>query len=219
MKTYISLFVSFILLFSTPMRSQEIVPVKYLNDSSQCIQFGLDYLSLRSFDGKSISYQRHYSEVSAMRFGFRFTGSNREQESIRKIFSNDTLISTTEGVIKPSPEVNMELSAQYMWYFASNNDLYLFLTAGPYFGYGQYEYSNTNSKNWFAGLQGSLGAEWFATKNISIHCEYYAKAFYEDSRRKSWEFSVTSKDYYTEENVTSFNLRSGNVLFGISAYF
>lgn len=209
----------FSFLITVSLYSQSTEAVKYLHDSSQCIQFGIDNLSLRTFNQKGISYKMHLSENNALLFGVKLAGSTTTEEMHTKKYSHDTLISAKTERYDPLPSINIECSAEYIWYFPTGSDLFLFMGGGPDFRYDQREYTYSFHKNWSAGLIGTIGVEWFVSQKISIHSEYYVSAYYNFSKSNDWSPSYSTSDYRIDEKSTSFNLQSGNVLFGLSVYF
>jgi hypothetical protein len=208
-----------IILTTVSVRAQDTDAAPMLTDSSRSIQFGIDYLALRTFNGKSISYKIHVSRFDALRFGISFSGSLNSEETTVKKYSGDTLISSSSSKETPDPNAYLMFTSEYLLYAPVSGDLYLFAGAGPQIGYSQTVYDYESSRSWSVGLGGSFGAEWFASRSISIHAEYTASLSYHMSSRSEWDVLSTLDRTLYETDESSLRLRSGNVLFGLSIYF
>ncbi len=208
-----------IILTSAPANSQDSVAVPMLTDSSRSIQFGIDYLALRTFNGKSISYKVHNTRSNAFRFGLSFSGSLNREETTVKRYSGDTLISSRFAKETPDPNAYLMFTSEYLMFVPVSGDLYLFAGAGPQAGFSQTVYDSESSRSWSVGLGGTFGAEWFASRSISIHAEYTASLSYHMSSRSEWDVRSTLERTLYETDESSLTLRSGNVLFGLSVYF
>ncbi len=78
--------------------------------------------------------------------------------------------------------------------------------------------SQRTSKRWSLGISANLGAEWFATKNISFLAEYGLSLNYiwvKDSRTDKTAGIVVE----SENKSKIFNLSATSVKFGLSVYF
>jgi hypothetical protein len=208
-----------------------------LEPGSWSLQFQIaDDINLRAFNGMMISVKRHFNERSAIRLGLNLDlDSDRRIEGIAHSY-RDTL---REGRIykRDDSEQSIQLNLFYMRYPNPGGRIKLFYGAGPlvsfsrrlleyernYYGSGRYDIKESNwERYWAVGLNGILGAEWFATDGISFHAEYRAVAKYTRGRYESDEFRFSSQGKtatYSETETDYWNFDASYVTFGISLYF
>lgn len=208
-------------LLPAPIFSQSEGSGPYLTDSSRSIQFGIESFSLRTFGYGLISYRQHCSASTAVRLGIMLNGNQTMREQTISKYRNDTLTGRHHSSTTEIPTVSFSIRALYQWYFPIENDLYLFAGIGPEAGYEQREYSwnESDERSWTAGIHGSVGAEWFASRHISLHAEYVSSALYRHSRSTDWSGLSNINSEYTEETIKSYQLNWLSVLFGLSVYF
>lgn len=118
-----------------------------------------------------------------------------------------------------SPSINFMINADYLLYAQAANDLYIFAGGGPQFGFSQYSYDERFTKSWSSGVAAVLGAEWFASRNISLHAEYTASLYYSASKMTDWDIRSTTDRTYYETTGSDIILHTGNIVFGLSVYF
>lgn len=219
MKISVILIAAIILISTGSAHAQEASPSQFLTDSSHSIQFGIDYLVLRRFNDKSVSFKTHLSRNEALRFGITMGASSDREESTVKKYSGDTLVYQHNGSRTYSPSIDLMINADYLFYAPAANDLYLFAGGGPQIGFSQDSYSERFYRSWSAGAAAVLGAEWFASRNISLHGEYTASLYYSASRTTDWDIRSTTDRTYYETTGSNIIFHSGNVIFGLSVYF
>ncbi len=195
--------------------------------------------TLNAFQGVLISSKVHFSDRKALRFGVGMGASMFDGESIRREARGDTVNQATDGEEEGDAQ-NFDISFLYLSYPSPSSRINLFFGTGPFFrftrnsserkGTGSYydtayvSYTFVDGfefEKWAVGLSGVLGAEWFATKSISLHAEY--GFFFEYSRG-------TGKSHYTRVYPTGpvtseyedvrkvFNIGQPQVKLGLSVY-
>lgn len=215
-----------VLLLNSLLRAQQTDSTQWLSDSSRAIQFGVgDYLNVRAFDTKSISFKYHLSATRALRIGLSFSGSVDKSESHRTSFLNDSLISSTDRSNGPIHSVALELSVLHIWYFSTNSDVFLFLGAGPLVQYSRREYAGSSYSDlttlWSTGVGATIGTEWFVHRRISLHAEYQASGQYTHTNNNSTNrnSNIQGDKIVDETSNNRWSITSQRVLFGISVYF
>jgi hypothetical protein len=191
----------------------------YITDSSRSIQFGIGMLTLRSFGDQTMSYRWHQTPGTAIRIGVSVSASGRTDETVTSAYRGDTLVGQSRSTSTDLPRIDFTLSAQYQWYVRIQDDLYLFAGAGPQFGYNQRDYPYDEYRMWTAGLNGGFGAEWFASRRLSLHGEYQIHLLYRHTISSEWEDFSSGDSKFYDRTGDSFDITSGAVLFGLSVYF
>jgi hypothetical protein len=207
------------------------------NHRPDALQFQIGQnFTLQSFQGATISYKHHTDRLSAYRFGISlsFGGSNTDNESSG--FALDTLQSALNGPVNQT-SASISLNAQRLWYLDNPTDVLMFIGTGPYVGFSR---SSTHSEtsffpvdphtrrlsndltytSWSAGLSGVLGVEWFTSRLLSLHAEYFANVGY--SWAKTENITDSSTPGYRSEahsTTTTWQLSGQGVRFGLSVYF
>jgi hypothetical protein len=207
------------------LSAQETDNKPFLTDSSRAVQFAIgDYLGVRAFDGKSVSMEWHTTDLRAWRVGVGFSGRSLKSTVLTEEFLDDSLTSSISDD-NVRRHLIIEVGAQHLWYFGASEPLYVFLGAGPLVRYTRYEYDGSYNTEtlWTFGGSSMIGVEWFVHRRISLHSEYVATFTYSHGKMQS---TGTQSNYYgmikktTEDGTTnSWDLTSGNVLFGFSVYF
>jgi hypothetical protein len=209
-----------------------------LRAGSWALQFGISSnFTLISFEGLSISAKKHFSPSRAIRFGTTIAAWTEDVNMDDLYRSQDHQQSSISDADNNS--LSWDISALYLFYPGPRDRLSFFAGLGPDFGYSRAKHeTNTNvirdgqviqdaeQNKWtynrrvYLGLRGVLGAEWFATKRISLIADYSL------STRYMWEKSETSSEYTSGSSSSStdndrqrFDLYSSAVQFGISVYF
>jgi len=159
--------------------------------------------SLRSFQGTIFSCKYHIYDNSALRFGFSLS-SNTE------IFHTENDNSRTNAEFH-----TFGINIQYIKYLKTVEDISLFVGTGPH--YYRYFYKSSSSSsygsnNWYLGLSGIIGVEWFFKKNMSLSAEYGLLIYYQ-------KYLDTNQSGNTTHNIESINTTDNDMLkFGISIY-
>lgn len=204
-----------------------------LETGAWALQFQISRnFTLSRFEGSVISAKRHFSDKKALRFGLSLNALISDAEQNSKQFTSDTLrqILTADS---DSDVQNIELNVQYLFYPSPEKEINLFLGVGPMVGFNRSNSetgsergtpnsvestSQRTSKRWSLGISANLGAEWFATKNISFLAEYGLSLNYiwvKDSRTDKTAGIVTE----AENKSKILNLSATTVKFGLSVYF
>ena len=207
--------------------AQDTASPQWLSDSSRAIQFGIgSYLSVQPFDDKSISFKTHLTATRAIRIGVSFSGSIDKGERHDRTYINGLTASSSDISYDPTHSLSVELLAQHIWYIDTGSDVFLFLGAGPLAKYSRSEYLYTGESqlttSWSVGVGGTVGAEWFVHRRISVHSEYQAAAQYGSERSKTVHSEYNNNGVKTDngdyrDNIWS--LSGHKVLFGFSVYF
>jgi hypothetical protein len=180
------------------------------------IQFGIgDNFTLNSFSGGAVSVKRHSSAKVAWRAGVSFGLSDLSSD--RSIETPDTTL--LEEADFGHQSIGVELDRLH--YFGAGPAVH------PYFGYGpRAAWSSGHSSDdfydreqdfWSAGVGAVFGAEYRASSAIGIHAEYRASFQYVSRTQEERSLIVDAAVRRGED--TSWNLSSGGVRFGLSAYF
>jgi len=196
----------------------------------QAIQFGIgSSFTLRQFDGATISYLHYRDHDRAWRASLDLN-LNYEDADARLNFWNGQ-----EGADTSHDEATWRSSAgavfECLWYRGE--------AISTYFGGGpRVSFASQHNEYWDfyldegwrkhvyedndfgAGVRGSLGIQWVATRWLTIHAEYNAQALYH--RKVSKRLSEnTGTGVHDNETVVSngLSLDSLGARFGLSVYF
>jgi hypothetical protein len=201
-----------------------------LYDGAKALQFRIaDNFVLNNFQGAALSGKKHISNNSAIRLGFDIFFDISTLDDDRRVFYNDTTITTSDA------EGNTErlvLELQYIRYVSTDKKIKFYWGTGPSFRFSNeivetdyYDSYNDISRklkdednSWGAGASGVLGAEWFVASYISFHSEYVMTLLYE--WRKVREDDAFLEDYsHVTTKSSGLQLYASNVRFGLSLYF
>lgn len=171
------------------------------------LQFGVDDDAANdSFLGSTLSGKRHTSAARAWEFGLTLDASAR-----------------TGGEEDGPEDRNQEtvaLTAHYLAYpLLGSQDLetvQLFVGAGPRFSFRRESTGGgfQTSTNWGIGLSGTIGAEWFIHRRVSLVGAYDSAFVY---RRQHSETDAAPDTEDSSANL--YSLDAGGVHFGVSVYF
>lgn len=153
---------------------------------------------LEPFSGATISLKRMQSNSGAYRFGFSVNARTVDTP-------DDYDIITTEIVL------------QRLNHLIADRPVSPFYAFGPMVGYS----SAKDSTEWRLGIVLTLGAEWFATKNLSITGEYGTSAAYyvEDIKVVSYNFDDEHGFEIPRHRTEGFVLIPNAVKLGVSFYW
>lgn len=123
-----------------------------------------------------------------------------------------------------SDQFNIETGLQYIRYFNPDNEIKVYLAAGPYFmlnyrnsinqSTGGPEKSFEYSREWELGISVSLGVEYFILDNISIIGEYFTSA---TGGKNSYRLLDYDSRYESES--TNYKFNANRMQLGFSVYF
>ncbi len=215
-----------------------------LREGAWALQFGIaSNFTLTSFQGTTIAAKYQFSPMSAIRGGITINGSTSSGSNS----TAETVADTNYGAVPGSSSSNSSSIAfviQYLWYMAPSGPVHFYAGLGPNFGYAHSHRNSDNSalyninsseswvrsvsasgsNQWSVGATGSVGVEWFATRWLSLHADYFEAVQYQ------WGSSSSSSDYssaistyipsHTNNSGTSTGwiLSNSSVSFGLNIY-
>lgn len=113
------------------------------------------------------------------------------------------------------------------WYWGAGPSmryLYSESTSGGLYDDSRTITDRSQSESWSLGATGSLGADWFASKNVSLHAEYYLTLLYTESDSEQRNQVTGDEDNPAQTNEVHRERKAvvfdgANVLLGLSLYF
>jgi len=197
--------------------AQEDERANSLEAGAWALMFGIDSdFTLEPFEGGSLSLKRHFSDRSAVRVGIDLSLS-----------SNENTVTNTFDRTTTSDAYSFRLEGLYQRYTSPGRTINFYWGAGAFGGYSDRTSEATadstlnrsDTSSYSLGATGALGVEFFAARSIGIHAEYRASVGY------NWNETVLRNErpgFPVDERSTDgsgWNLGSGSVRFGLSAYF
>ncbi len=196
-----------------------------LEKGKKALQFGVNSnFTLGSFQGSAISIKKHNSDGSAWRFGMSlyldFGGIGHSR------WTEDSLIVDDNGDDN-SQKIGLDL--QKIFYPNREAEVNIYYGLGPTlvfenskrqsYAYSSMDIRTKTDKAWRVGGRVLVGAEWFATKNISLMAEYSSSLLYRYRKTtQETRYDNGSVDG-TEYSSDALQFASSYVRFGLSAYF
>ena len=192
-------------------------PKNSLVKGAWALQFRVDSDAILSEFGGSIAMKRHVSAQSAFRVGFDFGLSSGEAS---------TTPPSGNGQENDRDAEMVGMFVDYLRYTDVESPIHFFWGTGPFGSFSRSKNSSrvasseteSVTKVWSAGISGRVGVEWFFTRTLSLHAEYFGTAYYQSRTSESTTAnglgSLTSK---VADDVWA--LSRGPVVFGLSAYF
>lgn len=183
-------------------------PRNSLEKGAWAMQFALDSDNLLTSYGGSVALKRHISPRSAYRVGFDYGLSTQDQES-----PGNTNTDTNYQ--------NVGMFIHFLRYTDPEASVHFFWGTGPFGSFSRSESTQSDSdhstevvaETWSVGIDGRIGVEWFATRTLSFHAEYFGTASFQRSERRHTTVETT------ETTQDQWRLSRGPVVFGLSAYF
>jgi hypothetical protein len=202
------------------------------------IQFQIeDDIGVKAFNGMSISLKRHVSSQSAFRLGATLWVNSSDGEDTGSSVQADTVVATTHRE-NDSNSQGIRIDLLYMRYPATASRVSWFWGAGPLVRYSRSEQeskstytatsgtqsstSEQESDAWGVGGMGTMGGEWFATKEVSFHAEYFALLEYSSNDTHYTDTLSSGGAQQTRTGGGSgdtWRFDGVNVILGISIYF
>lgn len=201
-----------------------------IHKGSRALQFRIaNNFTLSDFQGIAFSGKKHISENSAVRLGIdlniEFSTSDRD---VRRYYQDTTLTTTKDDISKQM----FIMRIQYMRYLELEKSVKFFWAAGPtarfnreiteteyYDSYRDVNFDLRDEyKYWSIGGSGALGAEWFATPNISFHSEYVISMIYAWRKTRNDDAAGTEIDRDISK-IKRFDISATGINFGLSVYF
>ena len=213
-----SLFVSLLLLLgATPTSGQpQSEPQPALHSGANALQIQTGNLFHRhAFRAVVVSMKHHRTSGSAIRGGLGLTWTHRRYGS--SILSNGDHVVTETGT---QIEGVLRADFQLLQYLTPHSRFKLFYGAGPTLGvahgvgerYTRATQFEEDWTTWFGGGRLLLGAEWFATSDISILMEYGTDVLYR------WT-NLNSAPVWQEEEIKPGVSARGGAVLGMSVYY
>lgn len=191
-----------------PADSTNIHRAHSLKDGAWALQFKLNNLfKLDDFQGATVSAKYHLADKRAVRLGIDISTYYEKND--------DGLAYEDKSDIQ-----RLKFNMQYIVYPSLRKNLYFFWGIGPSFSFARMHRKSehaipdleSTSQYLNAGLQAAIGAEWFATREISLTADYSTLAEYNwVTETTSWQDNVSKKN--------QFKLDSLPARFGLSVYF
>ena len=206
-----------------------------LYDGAWALQFQISSnFRLYDFQGMAFSGKYHLSDKKAIRLGLEFDASISSGTDEQYHVSPYDTMSTITDI--DSNTQSIELIAQYLVYPSPEAEVNFYFGAGPLVEFFRIdakseqisEYADTAymsrpinyNKTWAAGINGVIGVEWFAAKNISLLGEYGVALKYRSVKfiRTYINKGIPYFNRY-EYDKEFFEFDPMSVKFGLSAYF
>ena len=206
------------------------------------LEFGIaPNFTLTSFQGTAVSLSRSISDFQKIRIGVSTSLAATSNDADEIYYAADTVVNKTMQADENGNN-SIRLTVQYLTYASPHSAVSLYAALGPLAGItwgsresnrnyfyvgGNLNVSNNSDtqKEYFAGMLGSLGAEWFFSEKISLHAEYgvtgtysWYKDNYTTSDRSTYTPSSTTNSSRREYSVSfsGWSLQAQNILFGLS---
>lgn len=186
------------------------------------IQFevGFDF-KLQAFEDYTVSLKKHLSNKTALRLNMLFQNTNANTDLIESD-PGDTL-DTYDNV----HDVNTTVSLNLMSYITPHSNIKAYWGTGPVGGYVFRKRESDNgstfrfekSTEWFIGLEGLLGAEWFPMDNLSFFAEYNARLFYGKEDRETNSRNASGENSNRKTTIDNSGFSGDNAKLGIAVYF
>jgi hypothetical protein len=231
----------------TPLFAQDSTSVNSLQKGNWALQFemygGFLTFQIREYLGATFSGKYHISDNRALRVGLDIDGASTdfavESDQKNQDYARET---TSDGT---NSNHNLNLVLQHLWYLRENNGIHLYTGLGPMIYINTkrvdqtddlYHESETDfvddktvrhstDKNYFLGLSGSIGVEYFIKQNLGLSFEFQSSVGYdyEIDKYKRTSERADDSDYGFDENSDrtshGFSYHSNRVKVGLSIYF
>jgi hypothetical protein len=235
-----------IIFFASTLLAQDSLSVigKFIDGHSWTMDFGISSnLTLKTFQGTAISLSKYISDYQKYRIGISTNLNYSSGDQSRNDYAADTLTDLSSGN-NDNSMYSVQITIQYITYATPKSQTSIYFGIGPLAGiswskqnnnanssnpgYSQNQNGSTNSNsNYFAGVLGSCGVEWFFSEHISIHAEYGLSAQYSwgkiESSSNSQSSYINSNSYSGKSNSSSssssWSLSGQSVLFGLSVNY
>lgn len=200
--------------------------------------------TLSSLQGTAISVSRYISDYQKIRIGISTSLRSYSITRQELNFYADTL-STKVNQNEHYGDNLVQLTLQHLTYATPDDQISLYFALGPVAGITWHSYdiqqeytqvawnygksTNDNTmEQYFVGLLGSCGVEWFFSERISLHAEYGLSLLYYWENREETSKSQTTyttpppppgNRRETTYSSHTWSLEPSNVLFGLSVIF
>jgi hypothetical protein len=202
-------------------------------------KLAFQYESGFNFSGKSFipvvfSLKYHFTDKSALKFSVGLNpgewGFDMKHNFDNRHY-NDTINFHNRFDDRHGNIERLNFALNYMLYPAPKKEINLFFGLGPRFGIGNQYFrypenierdssKSYKSSSWSLGLNGLVGAEWFATRSISLFTEYSISAGYQKSDYWDADYNSATGTYtFTELKSSKFRVNDLSARLGLSVYF
>jgi hypothetical protein len=220
--------------FCSAQDTVSMVP-RQVRANSWTMEFGIaSNFTLTSFQGTAVSVSKYVSDCEKIRIGISSSLSTTSSEAEEKSFTADTLGYWFKGNGDNGTN-SIQFTGQYLIYASPRSQTSVYFAIGPLAGINwsstddqredvpvgnsQGKYSTKESlTEYFAGILGSCGVEWFFSERMSLHAEYGIAGLYKWGKSETTIKTETinnknRKEYSSSSSV--WTLMHQNVLFGL----
>ena len=194
--------------------------------------------ALSGFQGSLFSGRYHLSSRSVIRAGVSLGVSSSKTDETRTRTGENGPERTKSD--RESTVQEYGLFGQYLRYFKASEQIFVFAGAGPHIGFGTTtqntknalprdgmtvtERSEVETTTYQAGVEGTIGAEWFVHPNISLSVEYpirfeYTHSDSESTDRRLRENGSVGHERKSERESTQYRVSGQSVRVGITFSF
>lgn len=197
----------------------------------QALQFGLLTLSLTSFDGATICYQRFIGRDLALRIGAGID-LNHSSEDYSELYITENEGEVLDETIEHN-EWDHSACVSCEWIRYRGGSVSVYFGGGPRLSYessrgedsdfhADYSRHSRSTKEVYGiGVKGSLGVQWSPCDWFAVHAEYNAVCMYEHNRNVLQRVWTGDNAEFSENTIVeqAFEFDSRGVNAGVSVYF
>ena len=200
-----------------------------LKDGAWAAQFTIDDW----FNSAGVFFKHHFRDDAAVRFGAGFSVGTSEGD-----ISTDTLSAPLETGSETRDRYSVSFEVIALKYSNPLASAHFYYGVGPFFGLsrseneqqlthvggplsGRSDYRQNETDSWQAGAKVVIGAEWFASRALSLNLEWGVSGGYRSTTREytnDYAEPYYSPTHGTEEFDELF-IEGGSARFGLSIYF
>ncbi len=192
-----------------------------------------------NIEGAFFAVKKHYMKDMAFRFAVAIDNPSRDYFDSDNFLYEDWLILIGNDYGYPADEkIDINVTAQYLYYPSFNRNLNLYWGAGPivsvrhsaanssikyfddYYDYRVTERFSDKYTSVGLGAAGSIGLEWFLTRQFSLMAEYELTIQHEWMKIES-NYTIIDYEIYSESVIyeEEGNFTTSEVKLGFSVYF
>jgi len=203
-------------------------PINGLHPGSGALMFNVNNgFTLGEWSSMAIGTKHHFTDDKAIRVGLNFgwTGDDEDHRTEQVIPSNDYSASSSSN----RSQFTWEFRTEYVKYNDTHTMVNLYYLGGVITGYSNFDSeskdsdgdrSTSHEDEWTYGAVVGLGAEWFASPNISFTAEYNFSMRYIDTEEQMESISVSRGSISkTTLNRSGWSLNMTSAQLGLSLYF
>lgn len=193
--------------------------------------------------GSTFSGKYHYADNRAWRFGLELNGY-RGRSDIDAVDDSPSFAQTSHGNSTNSDH-DIDFVLHHLWYVRENNGFHLNFGVGPRINLhaenrddkiehmvrldsttNSYSSGRLSRQDYFLGLSGSIGFEYFLLQNLSLMTEFQSNLGYQFSKYETTglnssqsDNSTTNREQELKNTDHGFKYYSSHVKVGVSVYF